>query len=102
VPFVWLNELEIAPMGVSTQSWWIRPQLIMAQVFAYISATTLARDLIHASINQTQRNAAIQIDVPFISLAELGIVPMGVCTEFWWMRSQVLRGHIMAYKSKTT
>ena len=40
----------------------------------------------------TQRNAAIQIDVPFISLAELEIVPMGVCTEFWWMRSQVLRG----------
>ena len=50
----------------------------------------------------TQRDAAIQIDVPFVWLSELEIPSMGVCTEFWWMRSQVLRGHIMAYKSKTT
>ena len=45
VPFVWLSELEIAPMGDSTVFGWTRPQLIMAQVFAYISATTLARAL---------------------------------------------------------
>ena len=54
MPFVWLSELEIAPMGDSTEFGWIRPQLIMAQIFAYISATTLAKALIHALINSAR------------------------------------------------